>query len=345
MSLEDTSSVVLHTSAADRYLDRVSALIRGAHLNAFFPPTEQVLKHLSALHSRTHGGLYSQLTVHRCAGLPTLEEWNRVKTDAVLAEAQVLSNPAALRPPEATASDKVEVQDEERTKWEYCLRLSALELSSLEMLAVELRRLDSESGALHARLVFDTVDIAGLLVRCTIELAEARPTADSHQLLLRKGDDLYLAAELRSRLLRLVTKSAEQIFVELSALPEITVQRVTRACIGPLCLGELPAALPLGPLLTDARGGFATFALDIAAREVPRDCENDPLPHVMLEQNFIDAASEYERQRVKFGYRVYRDRKFVTDTSSQPAIESLCRSAGTRNIIYTTALASKEARA
>jgi len=295
--MEDHSSYVLAADAADRYIDRVSALLRAAHLNSFFCAPERLLRNLTALHSRVHGGLQSQILVVPAAGLPAPSEWARVH-------------------------DEGRVQE------------------PVEALKVELRHHERDPEVLHVRVIVDTVENTGLIVRFTIEMAETAKSVDSQQLLIRNGDDLFVSPDLRSRLSMLSSASAESAFLELAAHPGVAVQRVTKGTIGPFCLSELPSVLPFGPLLTDPRGAFASFALDVASREIVRDGDNDPLSHRLLDPQMLDSdpLAEAERSRLRLGYHIYRDRKFVTDHATQAALEDLCRSAGTRNIIYLAAI-------
>jgi hypothetical protein len=109
-------------------------------------------------------------------------------------------------------------------------------------------------------------------------------------------------------------------------------------------MAELPASIPFGPLVKGPRGAFASFALELAGRDIGRDFNNDPLRYLLLENLSASTLSCSDRSRMRLGYRVYRDRKFVADLASQPALESLCRSAGTRNIIYTAALGGSAKR-
>jgi hypothetical protein len=295
--MEDHSSCVLATDAADRYIDRVSALVRAAHLNSFFCAPERLLRNLSALHSRVHGGLQSRLLVVPSAGLPAPSEWVRVREEGRVAE-------------------------------------------PVEALKVELRHHEPDPEVLHVRVIVDTVETTGLIVRFTIEMTETAKSVDSQQLLIRNGEDLFVSPELRNRLSMLSSASAESAFLELAVHPGVAVQRVIRGTIGPFCVADLPSVLPFGPLLTDPRGAFASFALDTASRDIVRDGNNDPLSHRLLDPLAIDSESltESERSRLRLGYHVYRDRKFVTDHATQVAIEELCRSAGTRNVIYLAAI-------
>jgi len=343
MTMEDSSSCMLTADAADRFLDRVSALVRAARLNTYFPPAERLLRNLCALHSRTHGGLYPQLSLEGRAGLPSLKEWARVQNDLEMAESAMSGLPPLASLRERLGTDP---EGKERLrKLEYCSRLLALAPPPLESMDVELRHLEEDCGIVHVRVIVDSVLPDGLLLRWTVELAESLKLVESQELLIRNGEGFYPTPELAAQLSMLSTAplGSEQAFLNLSALPGVTVQRVAKATLGPFCLGELPPAAPFGPLLAIAGGAFATFSFEVAGRDVVRDGSNDPLPHMLLESLAPDVLAECERSRIRLGYRVYRDRKFTTDATTQPVLESLCHAAGTRNIIYTAALAGSAA--
>jgi hypothetical protein len=325
----------LGCEAADRYLDRVSTLVAAAHLNECFPPTGALLGHLSALHSRIHGGLYKRLRIDASSGLPSEQEWSRVQTDLALA-LSILP-----RLPTPVVLDK-QTRDadfgEQLLKLLYCARLPELGLLPLSSTQVELCRLDPDTGSAHARLVIDRIDGKGLPSRCTIELTETPQETDTTPLLLRVGDGLALSKVRQAALLRLAAGDAESTFIALSNLPGVVVQRVACGTVGPFCLAELPPAIPFSAMISSPAGALATFALEVAARDVTHDGSSDPLAHLLLPALPDESQASREQSRVRLGYRVHRDRKFVVDLASQPALEGMCRAAGTRNIIYPAAL-------
>src|SRR5262249_42586634 len=137
---------------------------------------------------------------------------------------------------------------------------------------------------------------------------------------------------------QLATHDAETIFVALSSLSGVEVSRVCRGTVGPFCMAELPAAIPFSALANPPRGALATFALEVAARGLLHNGPSDPLAHLLFPGLPSESMAGREQARLRLGYRVHRDRKFVVDLATQPALESLCRTVGTRNVIYATAL-------
>lgn len=337
MNVEGCAPCVLTTGAADRYLDRVSGLLSASHLNALFPSAQRLQQYLSALHSRTHGGLYPKLRVALASGLPSPREWMRVQTDAALSKSVISSPPP---PPDPMAAMRSASPKERLLKRNYCARLLALAIAPLDTISVELRQLDMERGALHVRIVADTVYDSGLLARYTVELSEVAPVGERRRLLAYAADEIRISPRLSEQLTAICSMTAEQGFIALSALPGIKVKRVIKGIVGPFYLAELPKALPLSPLLTNPRGAFATFALDSATCDRASDIDHDPLSHLLLKRTATPATPTLGHSRQRLPYRVCRDRKFVTDPATQPALENLCRSTRTPNLIYTAALGS-----
>ena len=338
MSYEDNVTCVLAAEEADRYLERVCELLRAARLNAQFPPVPRLIGYLTALHARTHDGLYPKLSVDADSGLPSYKEWLRVKLDAALA-AGIATESADAAPAKdaAHAAFAGLPGTAQRMEQLYRARLRALNLLPLDSLRVELQRIEHDRGVIHARIVMDKLGDDDLYARCTVELSQRVPGLEAHQLLSLRGLDVAASAELRERMAELASLDAEYTLLQLAAVPGVTVHRVSRATIGPFYLAELPRTPPLGSLLSGRRGAIATFGLDLAARDLLTSGSNDPLPNLRREQMPVELRTEYEQARIRLDYRVFRDRKFVTDLATQPALEQLCRAAGTRNIIYIAA--------
>lgn len=331
MSQEENTTCVLASEDADRYLERVSEFIRSARLNAQFPPAQRLLGYLTAMHSRTHDGLYPKLSVDAESGLPSPKECLRVKLDAALAATISSATPSHL------GSARPLLHNVQRAHQLYRARLRSLGLLPLDAMRVDLQRIDYDRGTISARVILDKVDENNLYMRCTVEMSQRVPALESHQLLSLSGQDVAASPELVARMSELASLDAEYTLIELASVPGVTVHRVSRATIGPCFLAELPRTPPLGALLAGRRGAIATFGLDVAARDLLADGNNDPLPSPRRDNMPVELRSEYERARIRLDYRVFRDRKFVTDLATQPALEQLCQAAGTRNIIYAAA--------
>lgn len=317
-------------AAAEAYLQRAMALVREARLGAQFPPGRAVLANLEALGARCHRGLYPQLVVEPQSGLPALREWTRVTTDV-----QVAAKVLAGLPPQEQLRERAPrdpAYGKQLLKWLYYAELAQKPPPPIEQLAVALQR--HTRDGVQVQLTLDKIDARGLLLRCTVELCQgpaSRPlVVHSHS-----GDSVAAAPELKALLYRRAGHDAELLFIELAAQPGVTVRRVGIGTAGPLHLPELPPQEGLGALRGGPGSLIGTFATDTAACDLGEDRDNDPLSDLLSHRLSSAARAEYEQARKRLGYHVAKDRKFVADADSLPAISELCRRAGTRNVIYS----------
>lgn len=322
-----TAGCLLHEEAADAYLERAVALLREARLGAAFPPGRALIANLEALGTGCHRGLYPQLLVEPQSGLPALREWTRVSTDVQLAPKVLAGLPPQEQLRERAPRDPA--YGKQLLKWLYYSELVQKPPPAVEQLVVALQRI--EPGAVQVQVTLDKLDALGLLRRCTVELSQGpapRP------LIERSGESVAAAPELLALLYRLAAHDAELLFIELSAQPGVAVRRVSIATVGPLHLPELPPQEGLGELRSGPGAMIGTFGVDTAASDLAGDRDNDPLTQMLAQRLSPGARSEYERAQRRLGYHVAKDRKFVADPDSLPAVSALCQKAGTRNVIY-----------
>jgi hypothetical protein len=76
------------------------------------------------------------------------------------------------------------------------------------------------------------------------------------------------------------------------------------------------------------------FALDMAATDLPADRDNDPFADLLRERLSPQARDEYDASRKRFGYKVFKDRKFVAPAALLSALRKLCEERGARNVAY-----------
>lgn len=325
----------LQEAAAESYLAHATALVREARLGAQFPPGRAVLASLEALSVRCHRGLYPQLLVEPLSGLPALKEWTRVRTDTQLAQ-QVL---AGLPPPEQLAERAPHhpAYGKQLLKGLYFSALARKPPPPIEQLVVALQRL--AAPRVQVQVTLDKLDARGLLVRCMVELVQG---PSPRPLIERRGEHVAAAPELQALLYRRAAQDAELLFIELAAQPGVSVRRVCVGTIGPLHPPELPSSEGLGELRRGPAGQLATFSVDTAACDLTADRNNDPLTDLLGQRLSAAARAEYEEARQRLGYRVTKDRKFVVDGESLPAVTALCQGAGTRNVIYPLPAAARD---
>ena len=329
LAVGDTASWTLHDADADAYLERAAALLREARLGAQFPSGRAVLANLAALSARCHRGLYPQLVVEWQSGLPALKEWTRVLTDVQVAPQVVAGLPPHEQLRERASRDPA--YGKQLLKWLYYSELLHKPPPPLEQLVGALQKHDLLANTAQVQLTLDKIDSRGRLVRCTVELVQgpsARPLVEL------RGDEVIAAPALQALLYRRAAHDAELLFIELAAQPAVQARRVSIGTIGPLYLGELPMQDGLGALLSGPGSALASFATDLAASDLTADRDNDPLTDQLTDRWSPAARGDREKTRQLLGYHVTRDRKFVVDAASLPAVTALCQAAGTRNVIY-----------
>lgn len=328
--------LVLAGDAAQGYVDLVARAIARARLSEQYPPGRRLAAQIEAMGPRVHGGLYADLRVDRGSGLPTYREWARVAADAELS-ARVL---AELPPePELEARARKEPQGIWGKQWRklrYHAHLRGIEATPPSQMTVRLRRVDPAERRAWFHVVLDKLDQRGVFVRASIELSQqasfwSRP-------MLELDDDAARETEgLRTIVYRLTSLDAELTFVRLADTPGLVVERVIRGTVGPIYVAGtmLPAALAAELPATPAPGFVvATFGLDIAAGDVAKDGDNDPIEDMLCERLPPEGRAAYVQARQRYGYRVYKDRKLVVDPGSSDAASRFCARMGTRNVIY-----------
>jgi len=329
--------ISLPQDAADRCLDQIKALLRSGRLNSQFMATRPILSSLDALHSRTHGGLYAELEIEPQSGLPTLKEWTRVQTDAAVSESVLADLPAELV---LRARLSEPLYAKQWLKRRYHSRLKELWSGPIEGFQLALKKVDWQKGQVLVQATLDKISNFGHLVRLSADfwqLGSGSPLVSTDA----ERETVSARPELRSLLYRLAGMEAEYTFMQLGAVQGITVQRICRGVIGPLYLGEVfrlgaaqRSADGLGRLLAQPQSCIASVGLELVATDIAQDSNNDPFGNILVERLSEQAASEYQKARQVFGYRVFRDRKFVADGATAPALQALCQAAGTRNVIY-----------
>jgi hypothetical protein len=327
---------VVRTLAGDEeaaYLSRVCSALAAARLNAQYPPARAASAHLRCMGASAHGGLYGPLQLDQRSGLPTYKEWIRVLTDAGMAESAL-----AELPDEAVLAARAEAAPEGIhgklwLKAAYYRALRAQPLLQIDRMSVALRRVEAAARTAYFTVVLDKLDPSGCLIRYTVELAQQdalwrRPIVDLDASAQRRAD------ELRSLVFQLASLDAELTFARLCEHPHVRVERVTRGCIGPFFAPELRAPDLIAPLLHDRAAWLASFSLDVAATDLAADCDNDPLDTWLGNVLSAQARAEYDQARSRFGYKVFKDRKFVAPAALSGELAALCQGRGTRNIVY-----------
>jgi hypothetical protein len=315
------------------YLIRACGALSAARLNAHYSPARAASFHLRCMGAGVHGGLYEPLQLDLRSGLPSYREWVRVLTDAAVAAGSLAALPEEQVLAARARAAPHGIHGKTWIKAAYYRALLAQPLLEIDRASVVLRRVDPATRTAFFTIVLDKLDASGCLIRYTVELAQQdafwrRPIVELD------ASSTRLTEELQAIVYRFASVDAELTFGRLAEHPHVRVERVTRGCIGPLFAAPMRAPDALRALLADPAAWIATFSLDVAATDLATDCDNDPLDTWLGDQLSAPARAEYEAARARFGYKVFKDRKFVAPAQLEQALASLCERKGTRNIVY-----------
>ena len=332
-------SIRLGDAAESAYLERVSAALSRARLNRHFPEARRAARHLRCMGRDVHGGLYPTLALDVRSGLPTYREWTRVKTDVDMA-AEILAG----LPPEAELAERARrtgrgIWGKQLLKHRYHSAILGAQLAPLDHMEVRLRRVEPETRTAHFNVTLDKLDPRGLLVRTTIDLAQ-RDSHWDHPMLTLDEETAEHTRAFRSLIFRFARLDAELTFARLAATSNLDVEKVVKGTLGPVFMPGVRAPEEVarwfdgdGPKDRES-GWVATFSLDLAARDVAHDRDNDPLDDLIADRFSDQARTEYKEARKRWGYHVFKDRKFVTSPALAGAVRELCAEHQTRNVIY-----------
>ena len=325
-------SFVLDGAAEETYLQCVAACLRRARLNSYYPTVARLDPHLQALAPATHRGLYGSLELDRRSGLPTYREWTRVQTDYQLAPKILGDLPPPIALNEKARQAPTGIHGKQWLKHGYYTRLVELAPPPIDGMSVKLRRVDPASQTAYFRVIFDKLEGTGLVVRYTVELGQTA-SIWNRPLLTLEDEQAAHTEEFRSLIFRFAAVDAELTFAHLAA-QGLQIERVVRAVLGPFYSGSsenpwtFDADLPPGT-------SIASFSLDMAATDLRRDRDNDPLAESLSGRLSDQARNEYQQARKRYGFHVFTDRKFVVPSAREDWLRRQCAEQGTRNIIYS----------
>ena len=345
--------VALHTQAlaeplASQYLDLLGRAVRAARLSKQFPDRRAYLATLRALSGESHGGLYDSIYMDARSGLPNMASMTRVVADQSVARDALprMKTQAVL---EARRED-AEIFERLARKRPYYEGLAAASLAPVDEHRVLLRRHEPELSRASFRVELTKLAANGCYLHVAIELPQTGGLwADRLIDLDARGEVARGTEALRGMVYRFASFDSEALFLRLHDLPGVTVERVARGIIGPVLF-----ALPGGVGVVEPEAGamsrifsawesqadgqqhavLASFASDVAAIDVREEKSNDPLSPLMSASILPAERARYAAARERFGFRVYKDRKFAASPGLVELTKAVCSSAGTANIIY-----------
>lgn len=321
----------LRGEPADLYVSQLTAGIRAAKLNSFFPPAPLLLAHHSFLGPKGSGGLCPALCLSPANGLPTASAILRVRVERDAAEEYV----AATRPLGPGAPAPV------ARRLAYHQRLAEAEVMPLDRLTVELRRVDASHNAALFRVVLDRYQLATCqFVRYTILLTQhdrfwRRPRVQVESDLARPTESF------REAVSGLVGQEAEVVFVLLSQVEGIEVEDVRRCRLGPMLVPGVRMGPALAELCDPVRGPCAgrcapfilCFPEDRAGLEVADHASLDPLAPLIRELLEEPRRAVLDAKTDELGYRVAKNRKFACASPIAQPLTQLCRELGAPSVV------------
>ncbi len=332
-------SIRLGDAEESAYLERMGAALERARLNRHFPDARHAARHLRCMGRDVHGGLYPPLALDARSGLPTYREWTRVKTDLDMAAEILAGLPAEAELAERARRGGRGIWGKQLLKHHYYNAIKERELAPLDHMEVRLRRVEPDTRTAHFNVTLDKLDGGGLLVRTTIDLSQ-RDSHWDHPMLTLDEETAEHTQAFRSLIFRFARLDAELTFARLAATSNLEVEKVVKGTIGPVFMPGVRAPETIAGWFDSDDGLAATFSLDLAARDLARDRDNDPLDDLIADRFSEQARAEYQEARKRWGYHVFKDRKFVTSTALAGVVRELCAEHGTRNVIYPLGRAS-----
>lgn len=328
-------AALLTGEAEALYVDRLVRIVRAARLNLHYPDGRAMQAHLDALAPGVHGGLYEGVEVNLASGLPTYREWTRVQTDVLIAEEQLaqLGPRAALAAKaEGRAPDSIQVK--QLKKHDYYSKLRARPLIALGDMSVALRRVDPALNTAWFHVVLDKLDANGLFVRYAIDLSQ-RSSAWNRPIVTLDAEVARHTEDFQSLIYKFTSLDAEFTFARLNTIQGISVERVSKGCVGPFYFTPEQAPPTLRALLAGHDGAFlAMCALDMVADDIAEDRDNDPLDDMFADKLAPEARAQYVEARAQLPHKCFKDRKFVVPRALVRPVQAWCEAQGTKNIVY-----------
>lgn len=333
-------AVYLEGDEESRFLRRFQGIIRAARLSNQYPDGRRIGAHAGALSPEIHRGLYKKLEINVDSGLPTYKEWTRVQTDVSIAADQLrqLGTREGLAKKAKESSHAIHAQ--QLNKYDYYNQIADIRLAPLGAMDIALRRIDARANEAHFYVVFDKLDVSGVFIRFQISLSQKAQVWNSAAVTLNEDTASY-TDEFKSLIYKFSSLDAEFTYTKLATLPGVTVERISRGTLGPIFCADLmqrrgiTAPEPFDKLLEKETDFVAHFGMDIAAKDVAENRNNDPFGALFESELSRKMRPTYAQARDSFGYKVYKDRKFVVSRGMEGKLREFCTQLNTQNIIYS----------
>ena len=325
----------LSGDAAERYIQRLTQLIRRSRLNSHYPNARDLIAHLEPLAPSLHHGLYDGVEMDTRSGLPTYKEWTRVQTDVLLADDQLRQLGDRHAMAQKAAASPQSIFSKQLKKIDYYQALRNRPLATLGEMSVALRKIEPGLDKAWFHVVLDKLDVSGLFVRYTIDLSQESSAWNRPVVTLDEETAQHTQA-FQSLIYKFTSLDAEFTYAKLASIQGLEIERVIKGVIGPCYFDAALAPSQLRHLFTTPDSHLGMFSLDMIAHDIPEDRQNDPLESFFAEKLSQEALQGYQRARAQQGYKCFKDRKFVAHASMMGPLRDLCQARQTRNIIYSS---------
>ena len=314
------------------YVDRIRGILQAARLGAHYPDAERLVATLGVLSPGVHRGLYPGVEVDLRSGLPTYKEWTRVQTDVRMAADQLRQLGSRAELQRKAGAKRSPIHEKQLVKHDYYAAIADTPLAPLGEMSVALRRVEPDKQRAQFHVVLDKLDASGQFVRYSLDFYQSA-AAWNRPVVVLDAEAARHTESFRSLIYQFTSYDSEFTFLRLATMGGLNVERVVKGVVGPI---HFPWTQPPEDVRTLVAGdGFlADFALDMAATDLPADRDNDPFADLLREKLTPEAQREYDAARKRYGYKVFKDRKFVAPAGLLPALRKLCESRGSRNVAY-----------
>jgi hypothetical protein len=205
-----------------------------------------------------------------------------------------------------------------------------------------LRQVDDIKRVTYFTTIFERYDPGeGVFVRYTIQLAQHHARWSKAQIELQ-GDDLEYTQAFRNVISRYSSDEAEFAFILLSDLPNISVQEVVRARVGPLWYDGVQMPAEIEALMAKHPGNFilnlpserVNAPSDKVASSVREDKNCDPFARFYRDSLVPEVRPLAEARAEKLGYHVFKERKFCCTRGIELPFKEFLHKHGHRCVIY-----------
>lgn len=326
--------IVLENEDADTYLEALRRLIKGGKLNQYFPNPNGLDNLYRLMAPAGNLGIDPSIRLNPRCNMPSEPDIGRVLADKDASGRFLQRNDTAdVRARSDEASQKL------HRRLQYLRDVNRSDLPQRYSLELKLRRIEPATKTAHFYAVFERYDPGeGIFTRYTITLEHQNQRWSKNQIELM-GDDLQVTEAFRNVISRYHSDEAEFAFILLSDVPNIKVEEVIRARVGPLWFSEAETVPDeVRALLSQHPGNFImNYPLErvVVHSSLKEDLLADPFTR-LYRTTVSGEAAEFAAERAEtLGYRVCKERKFCVTKGILAPFQNLLAERNARCIVYS----------